>query len=137
MRAEQIMSQQRAVCTAGTSLRSVAQLMLENDCEVIPVVSDLESMAPVGIITDRDIVVRAVARGLDVSRTNVAVCMSAPCIAVELHDKVEECRRILEDRQLRHLVVVDRAGRLRGIITQADVAQFRKPDLAAEAVYQI
>ncbi len=134
MRAQQIMSPQPAVCTPDETLQFVAERMLEYDCGEIPVVRDRESMVPIGVLTDRDITCRAVARGLNPAETTAAHCMSSPCVTVELHDKIEDCCRILEERQLRRLLVVDRAGRLCGIIAQADIAEFGRPEQTAEVV---
>jgi Mg/Co/Ni transporter MgtE len=63
--------------------------------------------------------------------------MTSPCVTVELHDKVEECCRVLEEQQLRRVLVVDKAGRLCGIIAQADIAEFARPEQALEVVREV
>jgi CBS domain-containing protein len=137
MKAEQIMTPRPAVCTPETDLRSVAELMVAYDCGEIPVVSSRESMVPIGVVTDRDITCRTVAQGRNPLELTAADCMSSPCVTVESHDRVEECCRVLEDQQLRRALVVDRAGRLCGIISQADIAEFMHPEQTAKVVREV
>jgi len=125
------------VCTRETSLQIVAERMVEYDCGEIPVVDNEESMIPVGVVTDRDIVCRTLALGRNPLGLTAADCMTSPCVTVELHDKVEECCRVLEEQQLRRVLVVDRAGRLCGIIAQADIAEFARPEQALEVVREV
>src|SRR6187401_3618146 len=63
MEVERIMTSDPACCTPDTPLQDVARLMVENDCGQIPVVDDKNNMRTIGVITDRDIVCRALARG--------------------------------------------------------------------------
>jgi CBS domain-containing protein len=137
MRALQIMTPSPAVCTPETNLQAVAELMVEFDCGEIPVVRSRESMIPVGVVTDRDITCRAVAQGRNPLEMTAAECMSSPVVTVDTHDKVEECCQVLEDQQLRRVLVVDRAGRLCGIIAQADIAEFGRPEQTAEVVREV
>jgi CBS domain-containing protein len=137
MKAEQIMTPRPAVCTPEADLRSVAELMVAYDCGEIPVVRNRESMVPIGVVTDRDITCRTVAQGRNPLELTAADCMSSPCVTVESHERVEECCRVLEDQQLRRALVVDRAGRLCGIISQADIAEFVHPEQTAEVVREV
>src|SRR5690242_6327415 len=137
MRAQQIMTVKPVVCTRETSLQTVAERMVEYDCGEIPVVDSEESMIPVGVVTDRDIVCRSLALGRNPLGLTAADCMTSPCVTVELHDKVEECCRVLEEQQLRRVLVVDKAGRLCGIIAQADIAEFARPEQTLEVVREV
>jgi CBS domain-containing protein len=65
MQVKEIMTLEPASCTPETPLQKVAQLMIENDCGEIPVIDNSDSCIPVGVITDRDIVCRTVAKGLN------------------------------------------------------------------------
>jgi CBS domain-containing protein len=89
------------------------------------------------VVTDRDITCRTVAQGRNPLDLTAADCMSSPCVTVESHERVEECCRVLEDQQLRRALVVDRAGRLCGIISQADIAEFVHPEQTAEVVREV
>jgi CBS domain-containing protein len=137
MKAGQIMTPAPAVCTPDTGLQRVAELMVENDCGEIPVVRSEECRIPIGVITDRDITCRVVAQGLNPLELTAAECMSSPCVVVGSHETVEDCCRVLEERQIRRVLVVDRVGRLCGIITLADIAEFGRMEQTAEVVREV
>ncbi len=134
MKAEQIMTPEPRVATADVSVRALAQLMVEYDCGLIPIVVSAEDLQPVGCVTDRDITCRIVAPGKDPEASRARDCMSSPCITVLRDDSVEECCRLMEESQVRRLLVVNRGGQLCGIIAQADVAEFLRSRQAAEVV---
>jgi CBS domain-containing protein len=137
MNAREIMTARPVVCTADATLQAVAELMVEYDCGEIPVVDSLERMIPIGVVTDRDITCRAVAQGRNPLEMTAAECMTSPCVTVETHDKVQDCCRVLEEQQLRRVLVVDRAGQLCGIIAQADIAEFGRPEQTLEVVREV
>jgi CBS domain-containing protein len=137
MRAQQIMTVRPVVTTGQRNLQEVAELMVEYDCGEIPVVDSANTMIPIGVITDRDIVCRTVALGRNPLALTAADCMTTPCVTVELNDKVEECCRVLEEQQLRRVLVVDKAGRLCGIISQADIAEFARPEQTLAVVREV
>jgi CBS domain-containing protein len=137
MRAQQIMTARPVVCTRDAGLQAVAELMVEYDCGEIPVVDNEESTVPIGVVTDRDITCRTVAQRRNPLEMTAGDCMTTPCVTVELQDKVEECCRVLEEQQLRRVLVVDRAGRLCGIISQADIAEFARPEQTLEVVREV
>jgi CBS domain-containing protein len=137
MKADQIMTPDPSVALLDTPLPVVAELMVEYDCGLIPIVASLESMLPVGVLTDRDITCKLVAQGRDPTKHTAADCMSSPCVTVYRDDGVEECCRVMEDAQVRRVLVVNRAGQLCGIIAQADIAEFLRKRQAAEVVREI
>lgn len=75
-----------------------------------------------GVVTDRDIVVRGVAEGLDPSSTTVAEVATGAVVTVDVDDDAEAVARLMGERQVRRVPVLD-GGRLVGIIAQADVAR--------------
>jgi CBS domain-containing protein len=97
--------------------------MVEHECGAIPVVESLDSMKPVGVVTDRDIVVRSVAEGKNPLEMTAGECMSSPSVTVRLETPLEDCRRTMEGHQIRRVPVVDEAGRCCGIVAQADIAR--------------
>jgi len=99
-------------------LREVAVMMREGDVGSVPVV---EGGKLVGILTDRDIVVRAIADGKDASAP-VSDAMTAEIFSVKPDDFVFEAIRIMGDRQVRRIPVVADSGDLAGIIAIADIA---------------
>ena len=76
----------------------------------------------VGLITDRDIVVRAIAEGRDPRTTRAEEIMTEEVHTAHPNDRVIEAIRKMGDKQVRRIPIVDREGNLRGIISMADVA---------------
>ncbi len=100
-------------------LSEVAKLMLDEDIGILPV-ANADRM--LGMITDRDIVVRAVARGLD-AQTPVKEVMSQEVLYCFEDQDVDDVAQNMSDLQVRRLPVVDRRKRLVGIITTGDLAR--------------
>jgi CBS domain-containing protein len=126
-----------ACCTPETSLREAAQMMEQCDCGAIPVVAAQDRKRPVGVITDRDIVCRAVAEGKDLSHTRVEDCMSTPLATIHPDSSIEDCCEAMERAKIRRMLVIDEDGELCGIVAQADVALRLQPDWAAEVVREV
>ncbi len=122
MKAMEIMTTDIGCCTMDTNLRECAQMMVDCDCGAVPVVQDSTSMRLMGIITDRDITVRAVAKGLDCQSTQVSQCMSTAPQTVQPDADLTEVERIMANSQVRRVPVVNEQGCLCGIISQADLA---------------
>lgn len=114
----EIMTRNVKTATRQATLREVAQMMREGDMGAVPVV---ENEKLVGIVTDRDIVVRAVAEGKDVS-TAVGDVMTNEIFAAQENDFVFEAIRLMGDKQVRRIPVINETGELVGIIAMADVA---------------
>jgi CBS domain-containing protein len=109
-----------SVTTASpeTSLREVAVMMRDGDMGSVPVV---EHGKLVGIVTDRDIVVRSIADGQGPD-SYVADAMTSEIFSVKADDFVFEAIRLMGDKQVRRIPVVNDDGSLAGIIAMADVA---------------
>lgn len=137
MLVKEVMTADPACCISETGLQEVAQMMVENDCGEIPVVANEETKLPIGVVTDRDIVCRTVARGLNPLDLTVADCMSKPCLTVTPDTSLEECSRIMEENQIRRVPVVDADGSCCGIVALADIALHAKESVAGEVVKEI
>lgn len=137
MRVDQLMTTDPKCCTPQMSLQEAAQLMVACDCGGIPVVETSDHTKPIGIITDRDIACRAVAEGKHPQETRVADYMTPHLACVSPDASVEECCEIMEKNQVRRLLVADSQGRLRGIISQADIALHAAGNKTAEVVKQV
>ena len=137
MKVKEVMTANPACCISETSLQEVAQMMIDNDCGEIPVVKTRETNLPIGVITDRDIVCRIVARGLNTLDLTVADGMSSPCVTVTPDMSLEECSRIMEENQIRRVPVVDAGGSCCGIVALADIALHAKKSVAAEVVKEV
>jgi CBS domain-containing protein len=140
LRCRDIMTRDVTVASRATTLEEVARMMRDEDTGVIPVVEPGETPSDsvtevqrvpartqangrlVGLITDRDIVIRALAEGQDARTVTAESVMTTDLHAVRPNDRVIEAIRKMGDKQVRRLPVVDREGNLRGIISMADIA---------------
>jgi CBS domain-containing protein len=132
MKVRDIMTREPACCAPEASIQEAARLMVEHDCGEIPVLD--ASGVPIGVLTDRDIVCRSVAGGTNPLELRVADCMSIPCFTVRDDASIDDCCDLLERHQIRRAPVIDDAGRLCGIVSQADIARSAAKRRAAELV---
>jgi CBS domain-containing protein len=137
MKVKEIMSKDPACCTRDTSLQDVAVLMVEHDCGEIPVVDNLQSKRPVGVVTDRDIAIRTVALGKNPLDLRARDCMSSPAVTVTPEMSVDDCCTLMEENQLRRVPVVDDSGCCCGIVSQADIARHASKGEAGELVKDV
>jgi CBS domain-containing protein len=121
MKARDLMTADPACCTPDDTAQTAVRLMEEMNCGLIPVVEDQASARLVGVITDRDIALRGVGRGLGPD-TPVSELMSTEISCCSPDDDLSQVERIMEDRQVRRVPVIDDDGRCLGIIAQADLA---------------
>jgi CBS domain-containing protein len=135
MRVRDIMSKNVAFCSPDTSLTQVAQMMVENDCGEIPVVNT--SQAPIGVVTDRDIICRTVAKGENPLLMQAGDAMTSPCVTVTPESTLERCCQILEQNQIRRVLVVDEDGALCGLVAQADIARHAPQAKTANVVKRV
>jgi len=137
MQVKDFMTPDPACCTPDSTLQRVAEMMVENDCGEIPVVENMATMLPVGVITDRDITCRTVAKGLNPLVMTVADCMTSPCVTVTLDTSLDECCRVLEENQIRRVPVVGEDGACCGIVALADIAKSATKRETAEVVREV
>lgn len=119
MQVRDVMSQQVDLASPDMRLVEAAAKMRDGDYGVLPVGRDDRL---VGVVTDRDIVVRAVAGGLDLNAATVADAMSEGVHWVFDHVEVQEAADIMQRHQIRRLPVVDRGKRLVGMVSLGDFA---------------
>ena len=119
MKVRELMTKQPTTVGPGATLGEVATLMKQDDCGSIPVV---EGGRLVGIVTDRDIVIRGIAAGVDPKTQRVSKVMSSDPVTVGPEDDITDAEKKMADRQIRRLPVVD-GGKLVGIIVTAQIAR--------------
>ncbi|MFY9551706.1 MAG: CBS domain-containing protein [Thermoanaerobaculia bacterium] len=136
-RVKDVMTSSPACCVPGTPLQDVAVMLIENDCGAIPVVENKDTGRPVGVVTDRDIAVRAVAAGKNALDLRAVDCMTTPCVAVSEDMTLEECVAMMEGNKLRRIVVVNDSGAVCGIVAQADLALKADEEKVAEVVKMV
>lgn len=135
MRLQDIMTRDIQWIAPDTSLHEAAQLMQSRDVGFLPI-GDANN--PVGVVTDRDIVIRGIAEELDPASARVQDIMSTDLLTLPEDHPVEEAARLMEDRQIRRLLVEDADHRIRGILSLGDLA-FRTHDqrLSGEALERV
>lgn len=137
MKVKEVMTKSPAFCTPEDGLQAVAKTMCDHDCGELPVLDSRQTMKPVGVITDRDIACRAVARGKNPFELQVSDIMSSPAVTVTPETDVDICCELLEIRKIRRMPVVDERGRCCGIVSQADIALKCGAAKAGEVVREV
>ena len=121
VRVHELMTRRVTSVHPATSVERAARLMEECDCGALPVIGDNGVL--VGVITDRDIAIRVVARGRDARNAIVADCMTERVFACYANESISECMRQMAGHQVRRMPIVDDRGRLVGILSQGDLAR--------------
>jgi CBS domain-containing protein len=121
MKAREIMSKNPTCVTPDTPLIDAARLMKEENIGVVPVVESSNSRRLVGVLTDRDIAIRAVAEGRDGATTSVGHVMSTDIHTSTPDDSVNDIMALMGSEQIRRIPIVDERGDVVGIIAQADI----------------
>jgi CBS domain-containing protein len=121
MKARELMTSDPECVTREDSIQHAAQIMRDRDTGFVPVVDDHSTRRLTGVITDRDITVRAVAEGWTGGRVGDAMS-SGTLRTVHPDDSDKDVLRIMQDSQVRRIPVVDEGERLVGVIAQADIA---------------
>jgi CBS domain-containing protein len=133
MKVSQAMTREVVLCSPDKPIREAARMMLECDAGAIPV-GDGDRL--VGMITDRDIAVRAVARDLAPS-TPIREVMSKEVLYCFEDEDIQHVAANMGDQQVRRLPVLDRNKRLVGIVSLGDLARQAQPKTTGEAVAAI
>ncbi|MDX6694936.1 MAG: hypothetical protein QOF02_2539 [Blastocatellia bacterium] len=160
LRCRDIMTRDVTVATRDSTLEEVARMMKDEDTGIIPIVEPNDARAAdsesaeeprraaggstsgngklVGLITDRDIVIRAVAEGKDTRTTRAEEVMTTDVHSAKPNDRVIDAIRKMGDKQVRRIPVVGESGQLRGIISMADIALETEEDVElADALEEI
>lgn len=119
-------------CSPDQTLVEVAKLMMEEDTGVVPIVENGRLM---GLITDRDIVVRAIAKGIDPGSAYLREYATPDLATISPDTSIDEARQVMASHQIRRLPVVAN-DRLVGIFSLGDMAEF-EPGQAEDALVEI
>jgi CBS domain-containing protein len=133
-----IMTEDVVCCTPEDTVFEAARLMKTEDIGPVLVVDNQQSKTLVGIVTDRDLVLKVVAERHDPQNTRVGDVMSKKLVTCYADDDVETAMKAMARYQLRRIPVIEENMRLVGIISQADVAtRVDAPEETAEVVKEI
>jgi CBS domain-containing protein len=119
MELRDIMTKHVHVVTPATTIQQAAQMMRDLDTGILPVCDD---QAIIGLLTDRDIVVRALAEGKE-AESAVTDAMTGNVVCMYEDDDVEEAAQMMEEKQIRRLIVLNRNQELAGIVSLADLSR--------------
>jgi CBS domain-containing protein len=116
----------------------VAQLMKRENIGPIPVVENEETRKLVGIVTDRDLALKIVAKGRDAKSTKVEAVMTRKVVTCRAEDDLQIALDAMSKHQLRRIPIMDNDSKIIGIISQADVAtRIDRPKKTAALVKKI
>jgi CBS domain-containing protein len=130
----EICSREVVFARRGESLRLAAQLMREKHVGALAVVDERDGdRIPVGIVTDRDIVIAVVAKGLDADTLLVGEVMTTDLVTVRESEGVSECIAKMRARGVRRVPIVDARGALVGIVSADDFLELLSEELSGIA----
>lgn len=128
-----VMTSNPTTCSVEASVADAAKVMAQEDVGPIPII---EGDRLVGILTDRDIVVRVVAEGRDAQSTTVGDVASTDLATVSPDENLDRALQLLAEQQVRRLPVVE-GETLVGVVAQADIARQGDDRTTGEVVEQI
>lgn len=126
----EICIRQVVIARATESISEASQLMRGHSAGTVVVTEDRR---PVGILTDRDIIIRVVAQGKDPRTTLIGDVMSAPVVTIKESAGVGDSIRLMRGRGIRRLPVIDKDGRLAGIVAIDDLIELLAEEMSALA----
>ena len=131
------MTSNPACCLATDSAQHVAGMLRKLNVGAIPVVTDHVSRKLIGIITDRDLCCSVVANGLDPQSTSIERSISMNPVACREGESLDDCERLMQERQVRRIPIVDGEGRVIGIVSLADLALRDGAEKVAKTVAEL
>ena len=123
MRIEELMTRDVKVCLATDTLNHAAELMWNHNCGFLPVVRDQASRMLGGVITDRDIAMAAYTQGKTLSAIPVSVAMARGVRVCHPDDDIGTAEAIMRLKQVHRLPVLDKDGRVIGVVSLNDIAR--------------
>jgi CBS domain-containing protein len=132
MRVENVMSKNARTCSAEDTLNQAARLMWETDCGFLPVIDERRHV--IGVVTDRDLLMGAYTQGQPLTNATVRSVMSREVSACAPDDSLATAEKLMEDRRVRRLPVVDSFGEIAGVITLGDLARSSQSNTVTKAI---
>ena len=133
-----VMTKDPTCCLPADTIARAAEIMKNEDVGSVPVVEDETTKKLVGIVTDRDIVLKVIAEGRERDAATVGEIMSADVVTCRPDDHLQTAMDRMGQHKVRRIPIVDGKGRICGIISQADVAtRIDAPARTAEVLEDI
>jgi len=135
MKLKQIMSNNIATIHLEDTLEAAARIMRDRDVGFLPVYEGLEL---VGVLSDRDIVIRAVAEGMSTKATLSQLLVTSPAISCFEDQSADDAAQLMHENQVRRLVVLDRKTKqLVGVVSLGDLATHVSEKISGEVLQHI
>lgn len=134
MKVQEVMTPNIEYIKSDDSIKKAAEKMKNIDIGVLPVTAGDEV---IGIMTDRDIVIRSTAQGLDPEKHMVMEVLTTGVTSVKEEDDIKEAADLMEDKQIRRVLVKDKEGKVTGIVSLGDLAVHIKNKLAGEVLKEV
>lgn len=136
-KARDLMTVAPTCASEDTPLGDIAQRMLNCHCGCIPIYGDDQSRVLVGVVTDRDIVCRALAQGQNPLELTAGDVMTSPPVTVGPDATVGQCSETMERNRIRRLPVVDENNHCIGIVSIGDVVDALTQAMTAELIKEL
>ena len=121
MKVKDVMTTNVSTCFMSDSLAKAAQLMWDHDCGCVPVLN--EHGRVVGMLTDRDICMAVFFQGTPLDQIRISGVMSKQLFVCTSDDDLAAAEKIMSDKKVRRLPVLDKQGRLVGLLSLSDIAR--------------
>lgn len=131
MKVKQAMHKQAEWCDPSTPISELAKIMKSKDIGAIPIG---ENDKLVGMVTDRDIAIRGVANGRDTTKLTASDVMSGKIIYCTEDEDIEDAVRLMEEKKVRRLPVINAKKRMVGMLSLGDVSHAAGQNLSGELV---
>jgi CBS domain-containing protein len=134
MKIKELMHEGVEAVSPDTSIAVVAKTMRDKDIGAVPVLQDGEL---VGIITDRDLAVRALANGQDLTKLTARNVMTTGVASCQESDDADQAVQLMESKHIRRLPVIDENRRMVGMVSLGDLCHAMPADVSAEVLRSV
>lgn len=117
---EKVLSKKILTVKSGTNIYDTVLFMAEHNIGLVPVLSDDGKL--LGVFSERDLVRRVIAKGLDLKTTKVDEVMSKDLVIADINESYEECLKKMKDRGTRHILIIENE-KLAGILSVRDLLE--------------
>ena len=135
MRVQDFIKSKVTTVSRNASIQEVARKMAEEDIGFLPVVDD--SGKAVGTVTDRDIVVRILAKGGRIEGAKVEQAMTKDVISIRPEDDVSKASELMKDRKVSRVLICDASGKPVGVISLGDLAERHEEGEVGKTVKEV
>ena len=135
MRVEEVMTKNPVTCPMDATIQEAARLMAERDVGFVPIVD--ENRKAIGTVTDRDIVIRVAAKGLDPKTSRLRDFGGNQVVSVRPNDDVSKASELMQKHKIQRILVCDDQGKPVGVISLQDLAQTEDEREVGETVQKV